>query len=130
MRRIEFTIQTQNHGIGKIRWSANGLFRAFSIFCLLLTTLWSPTLHAQCALVCNDDENISMPGTDVDCTVEITIDMVLEDPGSCPNGILSVELSNIQGQPLPTSPFINESHIGTTVIYSVIDADHRAGVVE
>ena len=97
MRRIEFTIHTQNDGSGKKRWRASRLFRIFPLACLLLTTLWGPSLHAQCALVCNDDENVSMPGTDANCSVEITVDMVLEDPASCQNGILVVESDGHSG---------------------------------
>ena len=49
--------------------------------------------------------------------------MVLEDPNSCPNGILFVDLMDLQGQPLPNSPNLDASNIGTTVIYSVTDAN-------
>ncbi len=118
MRRVEFTIQTQNNSSWKER--ATGRFlRALVLTGLLLVTNWHHA-QAQCALVCNDDVNVSLPGTNVDCSVEVTVDMVLEDPTSC-NEPLAVTLMNIQGFPLPTSPFLNESHIGETFIYSVTE---------
>ncbi len=120
MRRIEFTIQTQNLYSGK-KWQGSGRFlRTLTLSCLLLLTNWGTGAFAQCALVCNDDVNVSLPGTNVQCTVEILIDMVLEDPASC-NEPLQVDLMNIQGQPLPSSPYLNASHIGQTFIYSVTE---------
>ncbi|MEO1258478.1 MAG: HYR domain-containing protein [Bacteroidota bacterium] len=120
MRRIEFTIQTQNYESGKRRRGNSLLLRTLSLVCLLLISNWGFEAYAQCALVCNDDENVSLPGTNVQCTVEITVDMVLEDPGSC-NAPLQVDLMNIQGQPLPSSPYLNASHIGQSFIYSVTE---------
>ena len=120
MRRIEFTIQTQNYGSRERRRRVSRYLRVFALLCLLLITNWGQGAFAQCALVCNDDENVSLPGTNANCMVEITVDQVLEDPTSCPAPLL-VQLMNIQGQPLPSSPYVNASHIGQTIIYSVTE---------
>ncbi|HHM20998.1 MAG TPA: T9SS type A sorting domain-containing protein [Bacteroidetes bacterium] len=120
MRRIEFTIQTQNFGSGIAGKSTHRFWRMLTLLCLLLMTSRGFEANAQCALVCNDDVNVSLPGTNVACTVEVAIDMVLEDPASC-NAPLQVDLMTIQGQPLPGSPFLDASHIGQVFIYSVTE---------
>ncbi|HFA50819.1 MAG TPA: HYR domain-containing protein [Bacteroidetes bacterium] len=119
MRRVEFTIQTQNHSSGRWRNSSR-LLRAFGFVALLFITNWGTSAFAQCALVCNDDVNVSLPGTNANCTVEVLVDMVLEDPTSC-NAPMEVTLMNLQGTPLPSSPYLNASHIGETFIYSVTE---------
>lgn len=78
----------------------------------------SQNSQAQCALVCNDDVNVSLPGTNENCGVMITPDMVLEDPTSC-NTPLVVLIMNQQGLLIPNSPFVDETYIGQTLIYSV-----------
>ena len=120
MRRIEFTIPTQNCGLWKRQKRQNRLLRMLPFLCFLLATHWGFDLNAQCPLVCNDDENVSLPGTDFDCEVEITVAMVLENANTC-SSPLEVELMNAQGQVLPTSPYLNEVHIGQTFIYSVTE---------
>lgn len=120
MRRIEFTIHTQNYVSKKGRRKSGRSLRSFTLLCLLLITHWGSGVFAQCPLVCNDDENVSLPGTEVSCTVEMTVDQLLENAGSC-NSPLAVQLMNIQGQPLPSSPYLNASHIGQSFIYSVTE---------
>jgi len=117
MRSIEFTIETLKRG-KQGKQAMSRLIKGFSLVCLLLITNWGNQANAQCALVCNDDVNVSLPGTNVGCTVEVTIDMVLEDPQSC-NAPMEVTLMTVQGVPLPNSPFIDASNIGQTYIYSV-----------
>ncbi|MEK7829454.1 MAG: HYR domain-containing protein, partial [Acidobacteriota bacterium] len=64
--------------------------------------------------------NISLPGPSVGCSLEVTVDMVLEDPGNCPEPML-VNLMTLQGLPLATSPFLNASHINQSFMYQVIE---------
>lgn len=120
MRRIEVTIQTQNIFSGKTgnrtgRWLA----MAGRLFCVLLLCSWANFASAQCALVCNDDVNVSLPGTNSDCELLITVDMVLEDPGSCPNP-MEVTIMDLQGNEFPT-PVVDETHIGETLLYKVTE---------
>lgn len=117
MRRIEFTFPTQNRSNTK---AVKQLLRTFGLMCLLLLAGWANRAEAQCALVCNDGVNVSLPGTNNNCQVTVTIDMVLEDQASCGNP-LQVSIMNLQGQPIPTSPTVNASHIGLTLLYSVTE---------
>lgn len=128
MRRIEFTIQTQNSagreagggpGWAKSRRAGRFLAKATSLLALVLMASWNNFTAAQCALVCNDDVNVSLPGTNNDCELLITVDMVLEDPGSCPNP-LEVSIMNLQGTPFD-DPTVDETHIGQSLLYSVTE---------
>ena len=121
MRKFEFTIQTQTDMSGKTTdrtQNAGRFLKMFSLVCLLLLAAWGNRAYAQCALVCNDDVNVSLPGPADNCQLEITVDMVLEDPLSCQNP-LEVTIMTQQGQEIPNSPTVNASHIGQTFIYSV-----------
>ena len=134
MRRIEFTIQTQNYCSGKslgrafnslaikVGWTGGRLRTVFSLLCLMLLMNWGQTALAQCALVCNDDVNVSLPGTNANCEVEITVDMVLEDPQSCNSPFEVDDHEHCKGSsqsPLPRT--VNETHVGETFIYSVFE---------
>ncbi len=101
------------HGVGR-------LFRAAALMSLLLLAGWGNSAFAQCALVCNDDLNVSLPGPSDGCELEMTADILLEDPNACP-GPHTVTLLTLQGLPLASSPFVNASHIGLTFIYSVAE---------
>ncbi len=87
------------------------------MFLLLFTGLNSQSF-AQCALVCNDNVNVSLPGPIDDCELEILVPMVLEEPYTCPN-LLTVTVMTLQGVPIPTSPVVNETHIGQTLLFQV-----------
>ena len=97
---------------------AGRLLRAAALMSLLLLASWGNSAYAQCALVCNDDLNVSLPGPSDYCTLEMTADILLEDPSACP-GPYTVSLLTLQGLPLASSPYVNASHIGQTLIYSV-----------
>ncbi len=123
MRNFEFTNQTYtapDKTGGGTSWPKNvGRFvKASAILCLLLLAGWSNRAEAQCALVCNDNVNVSLPGPNANCQLTITVDMVLEDLPSCSNPLV-VTIMTLQGIPLPTSPTVNASHIGQSFIYSV-----------
>ena len=124
MRKFEFTNLTNTilakAGGGTTSWLRNvgRLVKASGIMCLLLLAGWSNQTLAQCALVCNDNVNVSLPGPNANCQLTITVDMVLEDLPSCPNP-LQVTIMTMQGVPLPTTPTVNASHIGQMFIYSV-----------
>ncbi len=88
----------------------------FSFACLVLFAVWGSPAQAQCPLVCNDNVNISLPGPTVGCSLEVNIDMVLEDPGPCD---MLVNLMTLQGLPLATSgpsragaTPVRDSHVG------------------
>lgn len=123
MRRIEFTFQNQTNYCGKTtkRFRRGGLLRRMlGLLGLLLLAGWGQSAYAQCALVCNDNVNVSLPGPNANCELEILVDMVLEEPYTCPNP-LEVSLLDLQGVPLPTSPVVNASHIGGTFIFKVTE---------
>ncbi len=94
------------------------LLRAAALMSLLVFASWGHSAFAQCALVCNDDLNVSLPGPSEFCTMEMTADILLEDPSACA-GPYTVTLLTLQGLPVPNSPFVNASNIGQTLIYSV-----------
>ncbi|MBI5914970.1 MAG: HYR domain-containing protein [Bacteroidetes bacterium] len=124
MRKFEFTKQPKHipdkswGGTTSGQHGAGRFLRAFGLMCLLLLAGWSNRASAQCALVCNDALNVSLPGPSAGCELEVTVDMVLEDPTACQLPMV-VTLMTLQGLPLPTSPVVNASHIGMTFIYSV-----------
>ncbi len=122
MRRTEFTSLDMLVGAYPISgWMGTAIYRLFRALLIgmpILLFSWS-TAYGQCALVCNDDVNVSLPGPIFNCELEITIDMVMEDPSNC-NG-LDVTLMDLDGDPIPTSPIVNASHIGETFIYRVTD---------
>ncbi|MCF8245779.1 MAG: HYR domain-containing protein [Saprospiraceae bacterium] len=97
---------------------AGRLLRAAALMCLLVFASWGDSAFAQCALVCNDDLNVSLPGPSEYCTLEMTSDILLEDPSACA-GPYTISLFTLQGLPLPSSPYVNASHIGHTYLYSV-----------
>lgn len=121
MRKLSFTQTTQKH-FGTL-CQASLVVRigsVLSVWSLLLLMAFSHRAAAQCALACNDQVNISLPGTADDCEMEVTVDMVLEDPTSCTLP-MAVQLFTQQGFPLPGSPYVNETHIGQTLIFSVTE---------
>lgn len=97
------------------------LLRAAMLAAMLLLAGWGNSAYAQCALVCNDDLNVSLPGPSDNCALELTVDILLEDPTSCP-GPFTVTIMSLQGIPLPSSPYVNETHIGHSYIYSVAES--------
>ncbi|MCC6724215.1 MAG: HYR domain-containing protein [Saprospiraceae bacterium] len=113
MRDFEFTKPIK-------RTLAGVLSQATLLAGLLLLAGWGNRAYAQCALVCNDDLNVSLPGPSDNCELELTVDIVLEDPASCA-GPFTVTLMNLQGIPLPSSPYVNETHIGHSYMYSVAE---------
>lgn len=129
MRRTEFTsfrmfyqrsvVKRSNPATGRMGWPAiNRLFKAFLIGMPILIFGWN-NANAQCALVCNDDVNVSLPGPTYNCEVEIVEDMVMDDPSGCPS--LEVSIMDLNGNEIPTSPTVNADHIGKTFIYRVTD---------
>lgn len=77
-------------------------------------------LAAQCVLACNDDVNISLPGPNFDCELEITPEMLsttTNGTGTCAADLV-VELSTLSGIPLD-EPIVDVTNIGQTLIYRV-----------
>ena len=90
------------------RYTPAGLCLAF-----LLVLSSFQHLTAQCVLACNNQVNLSLPA-DV-CQAEITFDFILEAPDACtPNGPAAFEVTVMTqaGVTIPTSPFVNETHVG------------------
>ena len=89
--------------------------------------LWASMLAwtdagAQCAMACNDEVNISLPGPDQNCTTPITPEMVLEDSLSCPGDYI-VTVMDLNNNPIPGSPNVGPDYIGQQLIYSVLHPD-------
>ncbi|MCB0517727.1 MAG: HYR domain-containing protein [Lewinellaceae bacterium] len=121
MRKFEFTKQIRSYysGTATSRYrSTAALGRAAAWMFLLLFTGFYSQSFAQCALVCNDNVNVSLPGPIDDCDLEILVPMVLEEPYTCPNQ-LTVTIMTLQGVPIPTSPTVNEYHIGQSFLFQV-----------
>jgi len=73
----------------------------------------------DCVLGCNDNVQISLG---LGCTAEVRPEMVATALTlTCPNGPKGVEILE-NGFVIPTSPFLNESHIGKTLQVRVIDS--------
>ncbi len=72
------------------------------------------------ALICNDHLNLSL---DQDCTAEITPDMLFEGGEYRCYEDYIVELFDISGNLLPTSPFVYIEHEGMTLTYVVTDPE-------
>ncbi len=83
---------------------------------LLMAMLFSNDAISQCPLACNNNVQVSM---DDDCKVEITPDMMLEGQGVSALCNYTVEVQNAFGQPIPTSPIVNSTHIGQTLTVKV-----------
>ena len=88
---------------------------------ILLAFSVQNTARAQCAMTCNDDVNVSLPSPEFGCEITVTPDMVLEDPDACV-GPYQVDLMTMTGQPIPTSPTVDEAYIGQTLMYRVTDS--------
>jgi hypothetical protein len=114
MKKKEFTYFTQHTHKGKSSTQFWKLILALPLFLLGAINV----SQAQCALVCNDDVNVSLPGTNENCEVMITPDMVLEDPTSCSTPLIVI-IQDSQGNTIPNSPVVDETYIGQTLIYSV-----------
>ena len=95
-----------------------------TIIILFFTTLTPVSLTAQpyCALACNNAVNVSLPAA---CEAEIKYDMILEGTytsTTCsPNGpsAFVVTVMDMQGAPLPTSPYVDSTHIGSNYLVKV-----------
>nr|MCU0348656.1 HYR domain-containing protein [Saprospiraceae bacterium] len=99
---------------------ATRLVRAVALMGLLLLAGWGNTANAQCALVCNGDLNVSLPGPGDGCELELTADILLEDPTSCA-GVHTITIMSLQGFPIASSPFVDETHVGESFLYSVAE---------
>ncbi|HHM21544.1 MAG TPA: HYR domain-containing protein [Bacteroidetes bacterium] len=75
-----------------------------------------------CTLACNTSVNVSLPAA---CEAEILYDMILEgtyNSNTCqPNGpsAFTVVVMQPNGVPLPTSPFVDSTHIGQNFLVKV-----------
>ncbi len=95
-----------------------------TIIILVLLTTTNTHLSGQtyCTMACNNLVNVSLPQ---ECEAEIKYDMILEgtyNSSNCvPNGpsAFGVTVMGPTGAPLPTSPFVDSSHIGNTYTVKV-----------
>ncbi len=73
----------------------------------------------DCVLGCNDNVQVSLG---IGCTAEVRPEMVATALTlTCPNGPKGIEILE-NGLVIPTSPFLDESHIGRTFQVRVIDS--------
>lgn len=97
------------------RWKSHLVFA----FALVLSIFSSKSISAQCTLACNGNTQVSL---DSDCQAEVTADMLLNGANtSCPGGNFQVTIMDNANNVLPTSPFVDYSHIGKTWKVSVKD---------
>lgn len=91
------------------------------IVMLVLTSVLSTQLQAQCPLICNKNVNISM---DEDCEITITPDIMLEGDGTLLDCYYEVVIMGSNNVPIPTSPKVNYTHVGKTFNVKII-SDHN-----
>ena len=93
------------------------LSHSAKLFLLVIMTIATQNLQSQCTMVCHDAQ-VSLG---LNCDAEITYAMVA-DTIPCPMGNFIVEVYDESGNTLiPTSPVVNNSHIGQTLVAKVID---------
>jgi len=85
---------------------------------LIVLFLGSININAQCSMNCNSGLNISL---DVNCSATITPDMVLEGSTSGCAGPFAVEIYDLSGNLIPTSPTVNGNYVNQTLTISVVD---------
>jgi len=86
---------------------------------LLMGLFASTTLDAQCSLACAGSTNVSLPAN---CEGTILYNMILQGTPNCsPSGpsAFTVTVMDLANNPIPTSPVVNASHIGQTLIAKV-----------
>ena len=91
----------------------------------LLGVMATETLAAQCTMACNNLVNVSLPAT---CQTEIVYNMILQNANSntcIPNGptAFAVTVMDQSGAPIPNSPFVDSSYIGS---YLSVKVKHLA----
>ena len=93
-----------------------------AIFAFVLGWATTPALSAQsCTMACNQNVNVSIGGVANNCAVEVTADLLMGDfSTSCP-GQKTVVLMDLNGQIIPTSPVIDASYLGQSLLYEVYD---------
>ncbi len=124
---LHSTAQKQNLTVFKKRnlkntKQLNGPF--LTIIISLYTVLVPSVMKAQpfCAMACDNSVNVSLPAA---CEMEILYDMILEginNSNTCsPNGptAFTVTVMGPTGAPLPTSPFVDSTHVGNTYLVKV-----------
>lgn len=136
MRRTEFTVKQLNDGVSYAYRSQNStwaqklnkVFRA-AVF-LVAASFWANPAQAQsCTLVCNDDGQLSLPGTTDNCEAIVSPVMVLESPLFVCNGPKTVTIFDPNGNPLPSAPLplghtgavVDEQYIGLRLTVRVSD---------
>ncbi|MEM6320612.1 MAG: HYR domain-containing protein [Bacteroidota bacterium] len=73
----------------------------------------------ECVMGCNDNVQVSLG---INCVAEVLPEMVATALNlTCPNGPKGIEILE-NGVPIPSSPFVNQSHIGRTLEVRVIDS--------
>ena len=85
------------------------------MFVALIAIFQPQQLNAQCALGCQDVQ-LSL---DMNCNAEVTVAMVA-DVSQCPGGVFEVMVLE-NDVPIPTSPFVDGSYAGTTLVVMVTD---------
>ncbi|MEZ4948966.1 MAG: cohesin domain-containing protein [Saprospiraceae bacterium] len=99
-------------------------------FLMVFMTVWAGDAAAQCTLSCNDDAQVSLPGTADDCEALIVHSMILTNPyQSCP-GPKTVTVYDPNGNPVATRLYgpmnntgslVDERHIGFKLTVRVRD---------
>lgn len=118
MKKAITLIRGGQHSTPSVPETSNSfIFNALRVV-FLAFGLWLFATQAQaqyCTMACDNLVQVSLPG---DCEAEILYDMILEgtyNGSTCsPNGpsAFVVTVMNQTGAPIPTSPFVNETHIG------------------
>lgn len=112
----------------KTNFTMIGRITNFFLFILALGTFILPgqTLgqSGNCSLACTKYTQVSL---DENCDTEVTWNMILNaNETSCPNGDFTVKISNYKNGPaIPSSPFVNKSHINQTLTVEIMDEESR-----
>ncbi|HNR06574.1 MAG TPA: hypothetical protein PKM27_04605 [Saprospiraceae bacterium] len=100
--------------------AANNLARVFPVLILIFFLTGLLRAQSACPLNCNDQINISL---DENCQRILVPDDVLENPDSCQNAVVS--LTYPYGTHSYSSPLVDRTHLGYTIIYRVTDTVNR-----
>lgn len=97
----------------------NYAIKSLSSLLFLFLLVGNSSIYAQCALGVNLETQVSL---DQDCQAEITPEMVLNDQStSCPGGIFSAVVTDLNEVPIPSSPIVTSDYIDQTLIVEITD---------
>lgn len=116
MKKTNFTVSFKS-GTQHLKTSKQILIHSFAVLLMCCFFTFTTNLQAQsCVLACHDVQ----VSVDMECEAEITVAMI-GDTSSCLLGDFTVYVMTLQGDTIPTSPFVTLNDVGQTLKASVYD---------